>query len=437
MIWASKLFEDLSGRLFNREWASVEEAPSDGPTVAPATSVAGKPSRGSRLREGGPRFLSVAAVLALPEPEWLVDGTIPKNAVGQLYGPSGGMKSFVALDIAMSVASGKNWMGRAVAQGPVVYVAGEGVSGYKKRMIASLKYHGFGPGDLPDFRLADDAVQLREEPTLDHFIERVEAEFTSRSLALIVFDTQARCTVGIEENSNTEMGRVVQALDKIRRSTGATVLLVHHTGKKGGDDRGASAVKGAVSFQIRQTKSSKLRVELICTKQKDWDEFKAFSLDLLAVADSLVPVPMGQGSAVGIGYVKEALNGNERVAFDALAPHPLGLKSGAWKGASGLGKGSFQKVRNSLVEKGLVSRTNKVYRVSTPNTPDSPTTKACSEEVHWSTPPLGGGLVDSEASDSPQDQDQAMESAWEDMNCHGPSAQATAGVVMAEDESHG
>ena len=46
-----------------------------------------------------------------------------------IYGPSGEGKTFVALDWALSVATGRSWQGKQTKQGPVVYIAGGRWSG--------------------------------------------------------------------------------------------------------------------------------------------------------------------------------------------------------------------------------------------------------------------------------------------------------------------
>ena len=62
--------------------------------------------------------------------------------MGCLYGPSGCGKSFVAIDMALSVASGTPYLGTfPVVQSPVVYLSGEGNSGIKDRIAAWMILH--------------------------------------------------------------------------------------------------------------------------------------------------------------------------------------------------------------------------------------------------------------------------------------------------------
>ena len=51
-------------------------------------------------------------------------------------------KSFLALDLALFIASGKCWHGRDVEMCDVVYVLGEGASGIRQRVAAWRQVHG-------------------------------------------------------------------------------------------------------------------------------------------------------------------------------------------------------------------------------------------------------------------------------------------------------
>ena len=65
---------------------------------------------------------SLQHVLSLPPPDWLVKNVLPVGSQGVLFGPSGSGKSFVALDMALSLATGQPWQGLEVKQGPVARI---------------------------------------------------------------------------------------------------------------------------------------------------------------------------------------------------------------------------------------------------------------------------------------------------------------------------
>jgi hypothetical protein len=87
---------------------------------------------------------------------------------------------------------------------------------------------------------------------------------------LVVLDTQARVTVGLKENDATDMGVFIDAIGAIRAAAdGACVLTIHHTGRRGGDARGSSAIDGAQTTELKVVKKGELEGQLITEKQKD------------------------------------------------------------------------------------------------------------------------------------------------------------------------
>jgi RecA-family ATPase len=75
---------------------------------------------------------------------------------------------------------------------------------------------------------------------------------------LVVFDTQSRCAVGIEENQSSAMSVLVDALDKLRVVTGACVLTVHHTPRTATNLRGSNSQEGAATTIIAVEKDGPL-----------------------------------------------------------------------------------------------------------------------------------------------------------------------------------
>jgi hypothetical protein len=151
-----------------------------------------------------------------------------------------------------------------VRQGLVIYIVAEGASGMKLRKRAWERTYG----PMKDVRFLARPVQADERRGVGEWSVLVEA---CRRLhpSLVIIDTQARVTVGIEENSNTDMGVYVEQADRIKRATGACVLTVHHIGRNGKHARGASSLDGAQDSEIRVERTEDMRVTLHADKQKD------------------------------------------------------------------------------------------------------------------------------------------------------------------------
>lgn len=110
---------------------------------------------------------------------------------------------------------------------------------------------------------------------------------------LIVLDTQARVTVGLEENSAMDMGHLVNQMEQLRQVSGSCVVAVHHLGHNGREGRGSTAVVGAVTSEILVEREEQgeeeqedrgpriIRVE--CVKQKNAEDGETRSFEMRQV----------------------------------------------------------------------------------------------------------------------------------------------------------
>lgn len=210
--------------------------------------------------------------LSYKEPVYLVADFVESECLAMLFGDPGCGKSFIAVDLALSVATGAGFHGRKVLAGPVVYLAGEGHNGLMRRIAAWSKELNVDVKQCPLF-LSQSAAQFLNDALVAEVaaaIEGVKSAFGPPSL--IIVDTVARSFGGGDENSTQDMTKFVAALDQFRERYGCTILLVHHTGhadKKRA--RGNMALKGALDAEYRVEKK-KDGVVIECTKMKDAPE---------------------------------------------------------------------------------------------------------------------------------------------------------------------
>lgn len=224
---------------------------------------------------------------ALPSYTELVQGLLIADSLAWLSGKPGSGKSFLALDVAARVATGTPWHGRTTKKGRVLYVLGEGGSGLKARVRAweiARDLLMYGVWFLPRAVQMLDTVQ---GPAFAMLCAELQP-------ALIVIDTQARVTVGINENSAEEMGRFVDALDGIRTATNACVLLVHHETHEGARMRGSTALSGAAQTIIRCSREQGF-VTAEVTKQKDGDPGSRMEFQMVDAGLSVVLEPVSRG----------------------------------------------------------------------------------------------------------------------------------------------
>jgi hypothetical protein len=232
--------------------------------------------------------LDDAGLALLPAPVPLVAGWLDRNTLARINGPSGHGKSFVVLDFGACVATGRQWHGLAVAQVPVCYVLAEGAQGMAARARSWCERHD---ATSTGITFVPRPVQVAG-PEWEAF----KAWCVRRAFGLIVFDTQARNTVGVDENDATETGQIVAGLDEIRALSGACALLVHHRGLRGDHGRGSTAMRGALDIELDVSRQGST-VTLKSTKQKDRADPAQLQFTMQALGDSVVLV--GERDSLG------------------------------------------------------------------------------------------------------------------------------------------
>jgi hypothetical protein len=344
---AAAIRADLEGKAASVEVVEAAEGNDAADHLAAGHALgdfrpAGRPL--TRLDELRGQLLDSAALDSLPDPEPLIDGVLFRDSLAWLHGKPGHGKSFVALDWSGCIATGLPWQDSPVTAGHVLYVIAEGVSGLRQRVRAWEDYTGQRMG----VRFLPVAVQLLSTGDVSAVIE------LARELkpVLIVIDTQARVTVGGDENSAKDMGELVAAADRIRQASRACVLLVHHEARAGENMRGSTALEGAATTLVRVTKDgSQLTIEN--TKQKDLTEFDTIRLHLAPRLDSAVCMPLDSFAlAAELTDSEQKIVDTLRESFGDVAVAPTKLLE-----VSKVAKSSFYRAVRQLVATGRILNT--------------------------------------------------------------------------------
>jgi len=245
--------------------------------------------------------------------QWLITDILPVKALGSLYGKPGTYKSFVATYAGTNISLGLPIFGKETVQGDVVYIAGEGGAGLKRRMDANRKRH-----NLPEVeRLFFLKGQLNMRSKVDDVAGLIKEIKTNQiKPVLIIIDTLARAFAGGNENSSEDMGAFIAMVDLLQQATDSAVLLVHHSGKdEARGQRGHSSLLGAVDTELELLKmpedDSLHRIgQLTIKKQKDGEDGLKFlfHMELIALSDidpenaSLALVPIDKNTLPQKGF---------------------------------------------------------------------------------------------------------------------------------------
>jgi AAA domain len=311
-----------------------------------AVSENGREADDDVLERMRAKVYTPSEVCALPPLEPLVEGLLFVPGESVLYSPPKLAKTFMALDLTFSVATGQPFMGRDVRQGPVVFVAAEGVGGLGVRIQAWHDYHARLVAHSDQVTFLTRAVNLTDPASVDALCSFV----AEREAILTVIDTLHRCATGADENSARDMGRIIESIDAVRDATGGHVGTLHHAGKDlSRGMRGSSSLLGAVDTVIELSgDGDAIRCEV--TDQKDAEPARPWWCHLEEVGASAVVV---QASNI------EMLTGTQRKTLKALSDlPPEDRTSTKWEvmaKSAGIGRSWFYATKKELLETGQVT----------------------------------------------------------------------------------
>lgn len=229
---------------------------------------------------GDTDFYLTSAIHFIQQPSpmpYIISKWIPQGGMGTLFGPPGIGKSFLAVDIALSIATGRDWCGNPIKQpGRVIYLAGEGNYGLRSRVASWCQMNNLYQG-VENLFISNKSINLDNPENHKKALDAVSDISKDRDFSLIIVDTLNR-HIGGDENKATDMGLFLDSCSIIANNTGATVLLVHHSGHGDGAEkreRGSSALRGAMDFAIRAFEH-KDGLKVNCEKMKDGPKPPAF-----------------------------------------------------------------------------------------------------------------------------------------------------------------
>jgi hypothetical protein len=214
---------------------------------------------------------------------YLIPDLIPAAAVGMLVAPHSLGKSFLAVDLALSIAFGTRWLGTLPTQnGSALFVVAEGQAAFPLRLAAWLITNDRLPEDFTrrqlDEALSERAAVTRYPLRLDdpRMVEGLIRTIRARDAKIVIMDTLGRL-LGSEQSDdhNDTANAVMRDLHEVAIATGATILLIHHTGHENRERaRGASAWEQAADFVYvlkgnADDFGAGLPVDLVNKKMKD------------------------------------------------------------------------------------------------------------------------------------------------------------------------
>jgi AAA domain len=285
------------------------------------------------------------------ELEYIIDDWMTVGGKSVMAGASGSGKSFLAIEAGLSIALGKRWFGHDVMQGLVIYQAGEGGLDVLNRLKAYRKHFQVPHEGLVPFELLTEKIDIFAPDDaggdVGKFIESINGikrDWPGQVPRVLFIDTFAVAQGAAEEISNKDIMQCLANCDRIEKSTGFHVCLVHHMNAEGKRVRGGTSLGANVDQIYIISRDEQTNVRTITLKKiKSGEDGLRFDFELLSVElgmksngkprNSCVCLPSGQKSAI---YREEAergiaLNPQEinlmRAFFDAMRKHGAAPKS--------------------------------------------------------------------------------------------------------------
>jgi hypothetical protein len=330
--WLYDVAERASGGRFTTAEVHFEPIPETQPSIF--DQAATKEREDDKAGDVYP-LLTIAELANRPPPTFLIDRHIPDVSFGLLYSDPGIGKSFVALDMGLSIAHGlPDWLGDQITVRPekstVIYIAAEGSFDLFHRIAAWHKARGIQDFSQ-NFFVIEQTIDFMKKDDVGRLLRTVAS--ASVDPAIVFVDTVSRAMPGADENGQQDMTLFVEACGAVREAFKCAVVGIHHAGKSG-DLRGSTVLRGAADFIMRLDRNgaSEIRtmtMEKLKAAPDGWASQIAFGvIDLgdghsslsIARADAGPAEGPGRGDGPGAGPIKLRILRAMEAAWEAGEP---------------------------------------------------------------------------------------------------------------------
>ncbi len=214
-----------------------------------------------------------------PTPQ-IIQKILNESSFNLAVGPTNTAKTFSAIAMGGAISRGSDFFGYKTKKRTVLLISAEAAEGNKKRLIAYEKYYNV---TLDNFYMLPYPVNMRESQVdTDKIISALEK--LNINPGFIIIDNAAAVMHGGNENGGEDWAPLIDNAEKLQRTTGAAILLIHHMGKdttKG--SRGWSGLVASIDTEFQLSKSGNI-FTLKITKQRDLptkDSELHFSLEVI------------------------------------------------------------------------------------------------------------------------------------------------------------
>lgn len=241
-----------------------------------------------KTREPLLQIRQLSELVNMPPPRWRIDGLVEEGGCGFIAAPPKHYKSWIMLDMAISLSLGQPVLGYAKShQAPCLIIEAEdSLSRVWSRVqtILQCRFPRHDPRGFLTYRsgvlelhppASDIPLYIAGRPTQGlspELAEEIGETVESMGIGLVCYDTLSMLTTESINDSQAMYGQILQPVKSVAQATGCAQLIVHHTRKASKDlpSSGGAALAGSVALHAwsdnslyitRQAESLSIQVE--------------------------------------------------------------------------------------------------------------------------------------------------------------------------------
>ena len=298
-----------------------------------------------------------------PQTQWLIEDLWTEQAVGILGGEPKCFKSFLALDMAVSVASGTPCLRRFPVKrsgSVLLFPAEDSLAVVRQRLEGISAAAGVSLVSLPIEVITAPSLRLDLPADCQRLIQTVE----SLKPLLLILDPLIRLH-RVEENDASQIAPLLSFLRQLQRQFALAVVLVHHARKDSGGSRPGQALRG--SSELHGWGDSNLYM------RRHRDRLTLSTEHRAAVSQDHIPLHLHQeGLALALSVLESETTPDESTGSPlqrvrqvlAQLKEPTSVQR--LRQLCGMKTATLCAALAELSEQGLVSRDSKGYQLRLP-----------------------------------------------------------------------
>jgi len=196
----------------------------------------------------------------IPKRPWIFGRWLLSGTVACVVAPGGVGKSTLLMSMALSLSSGRAFLGKAIFGDPKrvwLWNLEDDMDELSRSLQAAASHHGITYGDFEGRLFIDSAMEGATLCTavetkagfalLEPIYDALTAELTRRKIDVLFVDPFVS-SHAVEENHNTKIDQIAKAWGRVAKAANCCIVLVHHTSKAGSNEVSAMSARGAVAL---------------------------------------------------------------------------------------------------------------------------------------------------------------------------------------------